>query len=129
MSENEAIERLEYLKCKADVALATTKTNCSWLKDDVKGTSEALQMAISAIKVVQQYHAIGTPREVRERIEARMTKEYDRKVRNRAIDEFAEAVIKKLEETQCEAWRGDVIRIADRMKEYMYLMEAHEGEI
>lgn len=50
MSENEAIERLEYLKCKADVALATTETNCSWLKDDVKGTSEALQMAISAVE-------------------------------------------------------------------------------
>ena len=65
MSENEAIERLEYLKCKADVALATTKTNCSWLKDDVKGTNEALQMAISAIKVVQQYRATGfTPEEL-----------------------------------------------------------------
>lgn len=64
MTEQEAINRISYLKNKADVALSTTTSNCSWAKEDVTGTIEALDMAIKAIEEIQQYRAIGTVEQI-----------------------------------------------------------------
>ena len=50
MTEQEAINRISYLKNKADIALSTTRSNCSWAKEDVTGTIEALDMAIKALE-------------------------------------------------------------------------------
>ena len=47
---SEAIERLKYMKIKAEVALSTTKCTCSWAKESVKGTIMALDMAINALE-------------------------------------------------------------------------------
>ena len=47
---SEAIERLKYMKIKAEVALSTTKCTCSWAKESVKGTIMALDMAIKALE-------------------------------------------------------------------------------
>lgn len=50
MTEQEAINRISYLKNKADVALSTTRSNCSWAKEDVTGTINALDIAIKALE-------------------------------------------------------------------------------
>ena len=47
---SEAIERLKYMKIKAEVALSTTKCTCSWAKESVNGTIMALDMAINALE-------------------------------------------------------------------------------
>lgn len=49
MTEQEAINRISYLKNKADVALSTTKSKCSWAKEDVAGTIKAFDVAIKAL--------------------------------------------------------------------------------
>ena len=50
MTEKEAVERLSYLKNKAEVALNTTESNCSWVKEDVAGTIKAFDMAIKVLE-------------------------------------------------------------------------------
>lgn len=50
MTNKEAIERIENLKVKAEVALSNSNTSCEWLKEDVKGTITAFTMAIDALE-------------------------------------------------------------------------------
>lgn len=55
MTNKEAIERLENLKVKAEVALSNSNTSCEWLKEDVKGTITAFTMAIEALEKADKY--------------------------------------------------------------------------
>lgn len=50
MNYEEAIERLENLKVKVEIALSNSNTSCEWLKEDVKGTITAYTMAIEALE-------------------------------------------------------------------------------
>lgn len=50
MDYKEVIERLEYLKVKAEIALSNSNTSSEWLKEDVKGTITAFTMAIEAVE-------------------------------------------------------------------------------
>ena len=50
MDRKEAIERLFYLKSKAENALINSNSHCDWLINDVKGTINALSMAIEALQ-------------------------------------------------------------------------------
>ena len=48
MEKAEAIERLEYLKAKAQIALEQEVSD--WIAEDVLGTIEAYDMAIEALQ-------------------------------------------------------------------------------
>ena len=50
MKYEEAIERIENLKVKAEVSLHSVDESYKWLKEDVKGTITAFSMAIEAIE-------------------------------------------------------------------------------
>ena len=50
MKYEEAIERIENLKVKAEVSLHSVGESYKWLKEDVKGTITAFSMAIEAIE-------------------------------------------------------------------------------
>ena len=50
MDGKEAIERLFYLKSKAENALINSNSHCDWLINDVKGTINAFSMAIEALQ-------------------------------------------------------------------------------
>ena len=50
MDRKEAIERLFYLKSKAENALINSNSYCDWLINDVKGTINAFSMAIEALQ-------------------------------------------------------------------------------
>jgi hypothetical protein len=41
---------------------------------------------------------------------------HNTKIRNKAIDEFATKAIERLEELNCEAWRKDILAIAEELK-------------
>ena len=72
MTENEAIERLEYYlytitdiidnTCKEDISIETLEEK------------DAYEMAISALKEIQQYREIGTVEDCREAVEKQKTK-------------------------------------------------------
>ena len=47
----------------------------------------------------------------------------NKNIRNKTIDEFADAVIAELKELDCEAWRRDIRQIAERMKK---MEDSHE---
>ena len=50
MDRKEVIERLFYLKSKAENALINSNSHCDWLINDVKGTVNALSLAIAAMQ-------------------------------------------------------------------------------
>ena len=50
MDREEAIERLFYLKSKAENSLINSNSYCDWLINDVKGTINAFSMAIEALQ-------------------------------------------------------------------------------
>lgn len=50
MTREEAIKRLNYIKTKAEVTLNNSNTSGEWLKEDVRGSINALGMAIDALK-------------------------------------------------------------------------------
>lgn len=50
MKYEEAIERIEYLKNKAEISLINNNASCEWLKKDVEGTITAFSMAIEAME-------------------------------------------------------------------------------
>ena len=52
MDKAEAIERLEYLKAKAQIALEQEIPE--WVADDILGTIEAYDMAIEALQTEQK---------------------------------------------------------------------------
>ena len=56
MDRKEAIERLFYLKSKAENALINSNSHCDWLINDVKGTINAFSMAIEALKEPEIVH-------------------------------------------------------------------------
>ena len=41
---------------------------------------------------------------------------HNTKIRNEAIDEFAQKAIERLEDMGCESWRRDIMVIAEEMK-------------
>ena len=41
---------------------------------------------------------------------------HNTKIRNKAIDEFAQKAIECLEDMGCESWRRDIMAIAEEMK-------------
>ena len=53
MEKAEAIERLEYLKAKAQIALEQEVPD--WIAEDVLGTIEAYDMAIEALQDREQF--------------------------------------------------------------------------
>ena len=56
MDRKEAIERLFYLKSKAENALINSNSYCDWLINDVKGTINAFSMAIEALQEPEIVH-------------------------------------------------------------------------
>lgn len=51
MTYEESIERINFLKNKAVIALNNNKSSCEWLKKDVAGTINAFSMAIEALEI------------------------------------------------------------------------------
>lgn len=80
MTEQEAIEKLKTDNC-VECGYSDNATTCDY---GACGVAIATRMAIKALEEIQQYRAIGTVEDCRAAVEKQ------KKIRNKAIDDFAE---------------------------------------